>query len=189
MMQHSTTKSLTFTLAISPGTNLYANQVPYYVKCLYLRRASVKKMQMMAISHTNIFHNDDDTLVPNRSALVVSIIGVTGLNSANICKHHGIVSIGTYRELAKTKGITHTNPATCTVSTSFSDIPIKTIHLPPSDETRYNLVKKGDKWPRRGMHQNRSTASISILQFINNFYHSLKCSIRARLLVYSSCNI
>ena len=45
---------------------------------------------------------------------------------AKACNHEGIVAIGTYRELAKTRGNTQIKPATCAVSVSFTDIPINT---------------------------------------------------------------
>jgi hypothetical protein len=34
-----------------------------------------------------------------------------------------------------------------------------TIDLPPENDTSYNLVKRGDKWPRKGSHRNRSSTS------------------------------
>ena len=80
---------------------------------------------MIAASHANIFHSDGDTLIPSESALIVSTIGVTGLILAKACNHEGIVAIGTYRELAKTRGNTQTKPATCAVSVSFNRYPDK----------------------------------------------------------------
>lgn len=61
---------------------------------------------------TSTFHREDETEVPQDSALIVSTIGVTGFTFAKTWSHDGIVSIGTYKELAKTRGNTQTKPAT-----------------------------------------------------------------------------
>ena len=99
----------------------------YCVSKRYLRKASGRVTNIIPASQASIFHNEEDISVPHDKPRIVSTIGVTGLISANTCSHEGMVSIGTYSELAKTKGKTHTKPATWAVSTSFTEIPMKAI--------------------------------------------------------------
>jgi len=55
--------------------------------------------QLLWLHPILVFSNDEDVLIPIKRALVVSIVGVNGLNSPNICSQDGIVSIGTIKNL------------------------------------------------------------------------------------------